>query len=182
MNDILAEYPLPVADLGDREQFWRMLNLVYSVIVATEPLLHFAMVMSKDRGYTDYLKAHLEEERDHAAWLREDLIDLGREPVLNEDGAILAGLQCYLIQHVGAECLLGYMFVLESRSMPLPVVAQLEKIHGTGVRTLRFHSEHDPDHIKGVVEQIEKSDEKKEMIQLSARLTAQYLAQSMRNI
>ena len=82
-----------------------MLNLLifwYQVIIASEPLLEDAIAHLGEDGFEGELKTfyrkHLEDERSHAKWLREDFGD--HEIGLNLTAAALAGAQYYLIRHV----------------------------------------------------------------------------------
>ncbi len=130
-----------------------LLNILafwYQVIVASEPLLEEAIYLLGDGDEEGELKAfyrkHLEDERKHAQWLKEDL---GDHPInLHFGAAQLAGMAYYLIRHVHPVALLGYMQALEGRRIPDWFVDQVEAEHGSAaVRTLRIHAEADRDHI-----------------------------------
>lgn len=88
---------------------------------------------------------HLEDERHHAQWLREDL---GNHPVtLHYGAAQLAGMAYYLVRHLHPVALLGYMLALESKPIPMEYVEAVEREHGVSTaRTLRLHAEEDPGH------------------------------------
>lgn len=123
----------------------------YQVIVASEPLLEDAIVSLSDDGFEGELKAfyrkHLEDERHHAKWLREDIGD--HEIGLNMVAAALAGTQYYLIRHVHPVCLMGYMIALEGGSISPKVIEDIESELGENAsRTVRIHAENDPEHIK----------------------------------
>ncbi len=123
----------------------------YQVIIASEKLLEEAIFLLGDEGFEGELKAfyrkHLEEERNHAKWLKEDL---GDHPIgLNMTAAALAGTQYYLIRHVHPVCLMGYMQVLEGKPIEQSFIDELEAMHGKkAARTVSIHAENDPDHIK----------------------------------
>jgi len=128
----------------DHLAFW------YQVIIASEHLLGEAIFLLQDDGFEGDLKAfyakHLEDERHHAEWLREDL---GDHPVVLHFGAAqLAGMAYYLIRHVHPVSLLGYMLALEGRPIPMEYVEAVERQHGVATaRTLRLHAEEDPKHL-----------------------------------
>lgn len=136
-----------------------ILNLIffYQIMVASENMLEMGIsgLSSRTRDEFEdkllaYYKSHIEEERDHARWLANDLRDNGIEP--NDYGLIraavaMAGSQYYLMQHTHEVSLLGYMFVLESNPVSLTQVEKWEEEFGTSLlRTLRYHSEHDVEH------------------------------------
>lgn len=123
----------------------------YQVIVASEPLLEECIASLSDDGFEGGLKdfyiKHLEDERHHATWLREDI---GDHPIqLHMTAAALAGTQYYLIRHLHPVCLMGYMQVLEGRPIDMALVERIDSEHGKqAARTLRIHAEDDPMHIK----------------------------------
>ena len=148
-------------DLRDPTTFVRNLMFVHNVIVASERITHEAYRASYG-ALREYFAEHLQEERDHAQWLAADLLEAGVDvtdmPILAEAVA-MAGAQYYLIFHVDPAAVLGYMVVLECFPMELDRVEELEGIHGKSLcRTLRYHAEHDPEHGKDVLEQIDKLD------------------------
>lgn len=128
----------------DTLAFW------YQVIIASELLLGEAMFLLKDDGWEGELKAfyakHLEDERHHAKWLKEDL---GDYPIaLHMTAAQIAGTGYYLIRHVHPVALMGYMQALEGNQIPMQFVEEVEAAHGkAAARTLRLHAEEDPHHI-----------------------------------
>lgn len=129
----------------DHLAFW------YQVIIASEVLLGEAIFLLKDDGFEGELKAfyakHLEDERGHAKWLKEDL---GDHPIeLHFTAAALAGTAGYLVRHVHPVSLLGYMLALEGTPIPMEYVEAVEREHGkSAARTLRLHAEEDPKHFK----------------------------------
>lgn len=129
----------------DHLAFW------YQVIIASEPMLIDAIHLLRGEGFEQRLRAfyekHLEDERNHAQWLREDL---GDHPVVLHYGASqLAGMAYYLIRHVHPVALLGYMMALEGRQIPMEYVEAVEREHGaSSARTLRLHAVEDPTHIE----------------------------------
>lgn len=131
-----------------------MLNVLafwYQVIIASEPLLEESIAMLGDDGFEGELKAfyrrHLEDERHHAEWLKEDL---GEHPVVLHFGAAqLAGMAYYLIRHVHPVALLGYMLALESKPPTMEQIEAIEREHGApAARTARIHALADPGHLE----------------------------------
>jgi hypothetical protein len=128
----------------DHLAFW------YQVIIASEHLLGEAIFLLRDDGFEGALKAfyakHLEDERHHAEWLKEDL---GDHPInLHFGAAQLAGMSYYLVRHVHPVALMGYMQALEGKPIPMEYVESVEREHGiSAARTLRIHAEEDPKHI-----------------------------------
>lgn len=127
------------------------LAIVYQFIIASEPLLREAIWLLGDDGFEGELKAfyrhHLEDEKDHAKWLREDL---GDHPInLHFGAAQLAGMAYYMIRHVHPVALMGYMMALEGNPIDMRFVEAVEEAHGKqAARTLRHHAEEDPNHIE----------------------------------
>lgn len=123
----------------------------YQVIVASEPLLEDAIASLRGDGFEGELRRfyrkHLEDERHHAKWLREDI---GDHPIgLDMKAAALAGTQYYLIRHVHPVCLMGYMIALEGGTISPKVIEDIESELGPQAsRTVRIHADADPHHIK----------------------------------
>lgn len=125
----------------------------YQLIVASEPLLHQAIASLDRDGWEGELRAfyirHLEDERNHAAWLLEDLS--GDSGTLHYGVAALAGMGYYLVLHVHPVALLGYMQALECNPIPAELVSAVAAECGEGaVRTLRLHAQEDPEHAKQI--------------------------------
>lgn len=127
------------------------LAVIYQFVIASEPLLREAIVLLSDEGFEGELKAfyakHLEDEKGHAKWAREDL---GDHPInLHFGAAQLAGMAYYLIRHVHPVALMGYMMALEGHPIDMRLVEAIEQEHGKqAARTLRHHAEEDPKHIE----------------------------------
>ena len=140
----------PRVNLMDQRVLVANLVFLYQVIVASENLMEIALIESRDTALSQYLQRHAPEEKDHAKWLRKDLLTVGIDPdeaQLIRAAAELVGTQYYLIHHRNPNALLGYMAVLEGFPLPLPVLEQLEKLHGKDLlRCLRFHAIHDQEH------------------------------------
>lgn len=122
-------------------------------MVASERLLEVALNECEYGRLRTYYLKHLNEERHHAEWLAEDLKKMGVTPEYDYRAATIAGSQYYHIFHDHPALLLGYMFVLEAWPKPLDVIEQIEQKYGP-LRTLRYHAEHDPDHVKDLEAEI----------------------------
>jgi len=149
----------PGVNLGDLPTFVHNLIWMYQFMVASENLMVVAEKLATGR-LKRYLRTHLEEERDHANWLADDLatvgVDVTRLP-LDRSAVELAGTQYYLIHHVSPVCLLGYMATLEGLPFPVKLCDDLEAIHGKDlVRCLRYHAENDLEHRKELFEVIDE--------------------------
>lgn len=153
----------PALNMTDRVVFLRNLVFMYAVMVASENLLRTAA--SHSDGYLRaYFEHHLEEESGHERWLADDLadagIDLSALPI-SPEAVAMAGAQYYLIHHVDAAALLGYMAVLECFPADLGVVEKMESLHGERLcRTLRYHATHDVEHgadLMQVIDQLPES-------------------------
>jgi hypothetical protein len=132
--------------LHDRQFLCNGLAFVYRMMVASAPLLEFAIPRTEG-GLLEYYKQHLEEERGHDLMLLDDLKRLGVEEVpLSHEAAQLAGSQYYLIAHEHPALLLGYMHALERQPMSVEQVDALSRLHGTQLTALRHHAIHDIQH------------------------------------
>lgn len=130
------------------------LQFAYRLIQASEGLL-VAAIQRAEGDYKVYLEKHLEEERGHELMLERDLnaMDCFNIP-LSYTAACLAGAQYYFIQHEGPDMLLGYMLAMEERSPSKEYIAQAEALAGVELTCLRHHAEHDPQHMKDLLDQI----------------------------
>jgi hypothetical protein len=122
------------------------LCFVYRMIVASEPLLELACTKAEG-DLLDYYRKHLEEEHAHDEMLKDDLGRLGVQSIPHfHSAAAVAGSQYYFLLHDDPALLLGYMRALESNAMSVASVDSLSARHGTELRALRHHAEHDPGH------------------------------------
>ena len=149
----------------------------YQVMVASEPLLEDAIAGLKDDGWEGDLKAfykkHLEDERNHAKWLREDIGD--HSIGLSFIAAALAGTQYYLIRHVHPVALMGYMIALEGGYISPEIIARIEAELGPQAsRTVRIHAEADPNHIQELLS-VPIPDEYRDLVEASRQQTLQIL-------
>lgn len=143
----------------DRKFLVKTLSVVYRMMVASAPLLEFAIPRSEGELRRYYLE-HLMEEEGHDAMLLDDLHRLGVENVpYSRLAAEMTGAQYYLIAHEHPALLLGYMYALERESMAVDVVDELSQHHGTQLTALRHHSIHDPAHRRDLARLIAKQPE-----------------------
>ena len=153
----------PKVNLHDRNVMISNLVFMYQVIVASETLMEQAVDATDNTILREYLRNHLVEEQDHAAWLRSDLLTVGIDPAREElirAAVELVGTQYYLIQHCNPSALLGYMAVLEGFPFPLDALEQLEATHGKDLlRCLRYHAIHDQDHKVELFKVIDELDD-----------------------
>lgn len=140
----------PLVDLTNRDVIIQNLISCYHVIKESENLLRTAINSVSEGPLKKYLIDHLEEETNHATWLKEDLATEGvdlQEFEFYEIEKELTDVQYYLIRKYGPSAFLGYMAALEYSPVPISIVEELEAIHGKQlIRTLRLHSEEDPKH------------------------------------
>lgn len=119
----------------------------YQLMVASAPLLEFAISKLGDNYLREYYSKHLTEEVGHDEMLRNDLLLMGVQDFPRSmSAARLAGSQYYLIAHHHPAMLLGYMQALESRPPKLSLVQELELHHKCTLQALRHHAIHDPHH------------------------------------
>jgi len=163
-DHILASLaPIPVVDMGERAHFIAYLDFMHGTMMASGPLLASAATRVDGR-LRDYYAKHADEEKDHAAWLALDLAYLGHKlaPVPQYEAAMLAGAQYYYIRHVHPVMLLGYMAALEGKSTSADAVELLAQRYGEpAVRTIRYHSEHDPEHWRDLAAEIDAIEDQR---------------------
>jgi hypothetical protein len=176
MLDKIRQIGFPMVDLSKPEIFARNMAFMHDLMIASEPLVQEA-IDHADGELRDYLVRHIEEERGHAAWLAEDLAELGLTEWERSCAAVAcAGSQYYWIKHVHPAAVLGYMAILEGYPMPIETVEELELIHGTkACRTLRYHAENDVEHRIDLFEMIGKLPEHAGLIETSAMQTLNLL-------
>jgi len=162
--------------LKNRAYLINNLSFVYRMIIASAPLLEFAMDHSGGDLWAYYEK-HLDEERGHDEMLRNDLYRLGVPEISRNHGAAaLAGSQYYLIAHEHPALLLGYMSVLERAPLPIDTIDELEQFYGVEFNAMRHHAQHDPEHIKEIDKQIAmQSDHLQALIRWNASCTSDFI-------
>lgn len=160
---------------------------MHQVISASENLLRAAIEACDCSEFGNilsvYYQSHLAEERGHEKWLADDLASAGvdiKAMPLSLKAVEMAGTQYYLIHHVHPVSLLGYMAVLEGNSISNERLEELESIHGKSLlRTLRYHAEHDIEHIKDLNIILAKVPEEIEHhVRNSANQTMKYMIEA----
>ncbi|WP_406055549.1 iron-containing redox enzyme family protein [Streptomyces sp. NBC_01077] len=143
---------------GLRERYVRYLAAMHPLVRASVPLLVRAAERCAERDdpaarrLAAYYIRHAEEERDHDAWLLDDLAAAGAGPAAVPHPVVveLAGAQYYRIEHEHPVTLLGYIAVLEGNA-PGPRLAdrltEVTGLPGGAFRTLREHAELDGGHL-----------------------------------
>lgn len=143
---------------GLRRRYVRYLAAMYPLVKASVPLLERAAERCAElddapsRRLAAYYTRHAEEERDHDAWLLDDLAALGAAPAAVPPPVVveLAGAQYYRIEHEHPVTLLGYIAVLEGNAPGPRLADRLTEITGlpdAAFRTLREHAELDGGHL-----------------------------------
>lgn len=172
---VLKSRPLP--NLIVRSCFIDNLFFLYHTMRASENLLKTAGRKAEGELQA-YYKEHLEEERGHEKWLKEDLESAN---VLMDSPApiyaeLLVGMVYYRILHQHPAALLGYMLLMEGNPADMLRVGILESLHGKQlVRTLRYHAEHDVSHGTKLKEVINSLTEEERFIAQSTALDAAQL-------
>lgn len=166
--------------LNDRAILCSALCGVYRIIVASAPLLEFAIPRSEG-AVRDYYIEHLAEERGHDEMLLDDLKRLGVTDVPPSFfAAQLAGSQYYIIAHEHPAMLLGYMLALESNTLSVSSVDELSRHHGVELTALRHHAEHDPLHNRDLKEVIQSlAPELQERVMWNARHVAEIIGRPL---
>ena len=118
-----------------------------SLVLADDPVANIL---------TPYLEQHIVEEKDHDAWLLDDIGTLGISPRQVFEAAPLSsvvsllGAQYFWALNMHPVAVFGYLIVLEGKP---PVASQLEDIRRrtglpeTAFRCLMEHADNDPHHI-----------------------------------
>jgi hypothetical protein len=196
-SDILLEHIRDVkrsATIDTRRRAVVIANLVFlhDVIVASEPLLIEAVESidllprsSFHQRLAEYYRSHLEEERDHVKWVREDLESVGVNvpaELPNRSATAMAGSQYYLLKHAHPAALLGYMAVLEGDPTPVEVVEALEHAYGKQLlRCVRIHAVKDLEHRKELFAVIDDTPKSlRGLIAYSTDNTLNYIIQATR--
>jgi pyrroloquinoline quinone (PQQ) biosynthesis protein C len=157
-------------------------NLIwlYHVVKASENLLVQAAAQA-DAALREYFEHHLEGERGHAEWLREDLLSVGVDVLSTKPLPIareMVGSIYYLIFHSDPAALLGYMSVLEGQADNLArMLPELEAEHPASLlRTLKHHAVEDPRHFAELTAVIDKlSEDRRAIVNETAEITRNYL-------
>lgn len=143
---------------GLRERYLRYLTAMHPLVRASVPLLERAVERCAERGgpaaerLSAYCVRHAAEERDHDAWLLEDLAAAGAAPAAVPHPLVveLVGAQYYRVEHEHPVALLGYIAVLEGNAPGPRLADRLTEATGLparAFRTVREHAELDGGHL-----------------------------------
>jgi hypothetical protein len=143
---------------GLRRRYVRYLAAMHPLVRASVPLLERAAERCADLDdpaaarLAAYYTRHAEEERDHDAWLLDDLATAGAGPAAVPHPVVveLAGAQYYRIEHQHPVALLGYIAVLEGHAPGPRLADRLAAATGLpagAFRTVREHAELDDGHV-----------------------------------
>jgi hypothetical protein len=167
------------------------LTVLHDAVVASEQLLIDAAIETESlprSAFHDnlawYYRSHLEEERGHLTWLREDLKSVGVVPDGHDRLAMaMVGTQYYLLKHAHPASLLGYLAVTEGDPTPIEAVEMQERLHGEKLlRFVRFHAIKDLEHRKELFELINLAPAQlHDNITFSAENVLEYLIQAALN-
>ena len=161
--------------LGAMEHMWRAEELLpryrrylcamHAVVRASVPLMERALeraTLLDMRGdplggpLAAYLREHIQEEKDHDAWLLEDAEAAGSPPgdalgpMPSPAVAALAGSQYYWVEHHHPVALLGYIAVLEGYAPAPDLTSRIARATGlpdAALRTVREHAALDTGHL-----------------------------------
>jgi hypothetical protein len=174
----------------------------HTIIRATVPLMEEgarrAEALANDdpvaAGVAEYLARHADEERDHDAWLLEDLDLMGvrREEVLRRlpsaTVASLVGSQYYWTYHYHPLTQLGYISFMEGYPPSPELIDRLVAASSyprEAFRTFSEHGELDPHHrdeLDEAIDALPLSVEHEAVLGLSAMSTAELLARSIEEV
>lgn len=179
-----------------REVYPQYLFMIHCVIRASVPLMEAARERARSladadpvaAGLAEYLDEHVDEERDHDAWLLDDLAAIGVDPdeVLRRPPsptvAAAVGAQYYWVLHVHPVALLGWIGLLEGYPPAPATIDALAARTGYGpdaFRTLRAHAELDQSHGRELFDALDRlplTAEQSALIGLNAMSSVRLLA------
>jgi hypothetical protein len=174
---------------------------LHTTIRASVPLMESAIAACEAlpgdkvaEGFADYLREHVEEEKDHEWWVVEDLEKVGvpRERTLGQipgpHAAAVVGAQYYWVRHAHPIALLGYLAVLEWE-YPDPAsfgpIADRSGLPAAAFRTFRSHAQLDQKHradMEAVVDALPLTEEHHGLVGLSVLATSQNIAALYRGL
>ena len=177
-----------------------MLKISYQVIRASVPLLQLARdqaLLCADpvaERLAPYLTQHVEEERGHDDWLREDLKTLGvsdralDEAIPSPHVAGMVGAQHYWALHAHPVAILGYLAVLEGE--PPQETLFLDAARRSGLpeaafNTLRYHARVDRAHwqdLLDLVDELPLTERQASLIGLSILHTCNGMASAIQTV
>src|SRR5919201_2585344 len=171
----------------------------HAIIRATVPLMEAGARRARDlvgddpvaAGVAEYLAQHAEEERDHDAWLLDDLelMEVDRGDVLRcvptPTEACLVGSQYYWTFHYHPLAQLGYIAFMEGHPPSTELVDRLVDESGfppEAFRAFPAHGELDPHHrdeLDQAIDSLPLTAEHEALLGLSAMSTAELRARSI---
>ncbi len=174
---------------GLRRRYLRYLAAMHPLVRASVPLLQRAAERCAElddptsRRLAAYYTRHAEEERDHDAWLLDDMAAAGARPAAVPPPVVveLAGAQYYRIEHEHPVTLLGYIAVLEGHAPGPRLADRLMKATGLpdgAFRTLREHAKLDGGHLDDlhrVLDELALTPARQTAVSVSALHTANLL-------
>jgi hypothetical protein len=140
------------------------LFVTHGIIRASVPLMEVARDRARSLGaegdpvalgVAAYLADHVEEERDHDAWLLDDITELGwdRDSLLRRPPppsvAAFVGAQYYWALHHHPVTIMGYIALLEGYPIEADEIIRVQQRTGypaSAFRTLLKHGQLDPHH------------------------------------
>jgi hypothetical protein len=182
VNRVLTSYGR--IDFHNRLALLANLVFIYHAIKASSKLCYVAGELERDNDLSEYFFNHGHEEEGHDKWLAEDLATAGvsvNQTSIPSAVPEMVGGVYYLIYHVEPAALLGYMLVMESGALQEEQLTSLEETHGKElIRTLRYHSEHDPDHLDTLKFMIDSlPDHRKWIVSQTAVKAAHYIGRAL---
>ena len=146
-----------------REIYPTYLATMHMVVRSALPLMEAALAelpncdLAKDTSQTltRYLLRHIEEERGHDIWLREDIAETGNDPdelcATMPDPAIatLVGSQYYWIRHYSPVVILGHIGAMEGNAPPIgfaEMLSERTRYPMAAFRTIERHARLDRAH------------------------------------
>jgi hypothetical protein len=185
-----------------RDLYPEYLAVTHGIIRASVPLMEAARLRAEElapadpvaAGLASYLEEHIPEERDHDAWLLDDLEVIGRDrsAVLatapQPTVAAVVGAQYYWIYHFHPVALLGYIAVLEGYPPTAEMIEALVARTGYdrgAFRTLVAHGELDPHHREELDETLDSlplTSDQSAVVSMSAMFTVHMLTRAIEEI
>jgi heme oxygenase-like protein len=182
-----------------RELYPEYLFTIHCVVRASVPLMATARERARSMapsdpvaaGVADYLGEHIEEERDHDAWLLDDLETIGveRSAILvrppSPTVARAVGSQYYWVLHYHPVALLAWIGLLEGNPPTSATIEELMARTGYGpeaFRTLSAHAELDVAHgdeLFDALDRLPLTEDQSTVIGLNAMSSVQLLAKAL---
>ena len=173
----------------------------YCVASSTVPLMEETLRCAQElpddpicEPLSDYLRQHIEEERNHDEWVIRDLMALGmtRAEITSRlqppNVAALIGSQYYWVRHHHPVAFMGYIGTMEVYPPTVEYVENLIRDSGlpaAGFDTLMMHAKVDVEHRKDIIALLNTlplEDHHREIVEMSAFQTHRYMALIMDDI